>query len=540
MIVKSKNIRTGTSPRVLAYVQAAGDNEKVRLIAGGDAAFDTVESMADMNGQKYSVLHITISPKHRLTGAGLQIAIDEIYDEFGIDESDPFIITEHTKLREDAKTDAPHYHLVVPAADRKGAVRDRKFSMKRDELISRACEIRLGHEIVPGAHNDYVIKGFKRKNRPEMAVAFQAALAGDTSSRISDYSSAMHHLITRKDEAGLKMMITSFLETLKGRPHSEIASGLYGFEGQFPDVRFDIGTRRGASTLMAYIGEDISFGIKRQLGSLKKSEIAEIIKFKGVYEHGPADEEDGDVDGREDEQGHAGNADPDRADRGQSRRHLQHSVSGRSRKSTISARNHPGRDPQRADPTEAGEHRNRWNTAQIDEGNGTRQGRPGSAPRPRLSARDRLSGRLAAERVRLRMPAEKTSELRVTLADRVLLYRFAKRPDIQAKRAELRLLGSAVKLDKGEHFAGRIAGEQVRRRRPFLRFKGLLRLSKVDLLLGNKGAGRLSSVIDQHRTAMSQPLDLPSSSGPGPVLDIKDPYLMQKLSEQLARSLGNR
>ena len=525
VIIKSKMVRTGGTRAVVNYVQQLGDNEEIEFLDGSPSSFVEVDFMARLSGHKNAAIHYMISPSRELGSPGLQLVVDEIYDELGLDENAPFVLMKHTKLRQDGKTDAAHYHLVIPAADNSGRVYNIWKSKMRDEVISRVCELRLGHPVVAGAHNGFVLEQLHDQGRPEMAYELEAILNGDISPRVADYNASANHLVSRRGEKSLQEMITSFTQDLRGKQVGEIASALHAFEIQFPDVTFDVGTGGRSSRLVAYRGGKFLIGIHNQL-DVKKDKITQILKLKGKYKDGKYRQ----GDGRDVDQGG-----PDRGE------------SGRYFRSTL--RRRPGQGPEliggdaggnfgRSDAPKTGGDRTSGNDAYGHEAIGRVEGGDGRPVGSRVSISERAVARLAARRVRLRVRRDDQPTIRVTGADLRVGSKFAARADIQEKRAEFVMQGPPATIRPVDQLLGDRAAERLKARRPLLGGRGKLRVSHRDRILGNRAAGRLTELRREHREVMSTPLNLSSSSQANQILDLDDPLLMQKLSEQLRTSLG--
>jgi hypothetical protein len=524
MIIKSKNIRTGGTKTVVSYVHKIGENEEVEFIDGSPSAFEEVDVMAKLNGHKCAAIHLTISPNKELGPAGLQLVIDEIYDEMGVDEDAPFVLMRHSKMRNDGKTDASHYHLILPAADSSGKVYDRWKSKMRDEAVSRICELRLGHDIVPGAHNGFVSEHLRKNGRDALAEEFERALNGDPSPRVSDYSESMNHLINRIGEGGLKKMILSFASDMKGKPAAEIASALHGFEMQFPDVKFEAGTRGKNSRIVALLGDKFFVGLRTQL-DINKDKISEILKLKGKYRDGGYRQND------------RGDSDQSSSDRGESGRHRELTLRRRSGEGAISTRSNAGGAARGTDAPEARRDRDSRHATDDHEGARGRKVGAGRASVPRLKVSERAMGRLAARRVRLRIPRDTQPTVRVSGVDLRTGNKFAARAKIREMRAEFVMQGPRPVIRPVDKMHGDRAAAALKARRPHLGGRGKIRVSYCDRILGDRAAGRLSELRREHKAFMSTPLDLSTPSGANQILDIDDPMLMAKLSDQMKASM---
>lgn len=162
LIIKSHSIRTGTAERVTSYVLAAGQNEAVETLEGAAEALLDADAYATSTGHRSSLIHITISPDQEISETDLSLTINAINAEFGFDQRDPCLLVRHQMKRSNGLL-LSHYHLLRPAADGNGRVYPTFRSKKKDETVSRYVEIKLGHRITPGKHNDFVFDRYTER-----------------------------------------------------------------------------------------------------------------------------------------------------------------------------------------------------------------------------------------------------------------------------------------------------------------------------------------------------------------------------------------
>lgn len=171
MIIKTHGIRSGTAQRVLNYVVAQGANDHVSVLQDASDALLDADLFAQVAGHKNGVLHITISPDQNLAQHDLAKVLEAIDEEFGFSHSEPKSLVRHLSKRSNS-VQLEHFHLVRPATDANGKVLDLYRSKKRDEYISRFLELRLGHRITPGKHNDFVAERFRERGMSQCAEQF--------------------------------------------------------------------------------------------------------------------------------------------------------------------------------------------------------------------------------------------------------------------------------------------------------------------------------------------------------------------------------
>jgi hypothetical protein len=125
----------------------------------------------------------------------------------------------------------------------------------------------------------------------------------------------------------------------------------------------------------------------------------------------------------------------------------------------------------------------------------------------------------------------------VSGADRLNGNKFASRPDIQELRAEFFMQGPRPVIRPVDKMHGDRAAAALKARRPHLGGRGKIRISYRDHILGDRAAGRLSDLRREHKAMMSTPIDLSPPSGANQILDIDDPMLMAKLSDQMRATM---
>ena len=129
----------------------------MELLQGDPEALEVADEFATLAGHKNGLIHITISPAEPLTPSQLSQTIAAINEEFGFSPEDPRLLTRHQSHRGNGEM-MDHFHYVRPAANGDGRAYRIYRSKKKDEAVSRFCELKFGHQLVSGAHNDFAHK----------------------------------------------------------------------------------------------------------------------------------------------------------------------------------------------------------------------------------------------------------------------------------------------------------------------------------------------------------------------------------------------
>jgi hypothetical protein len=135
--------------------------------------------ISGLGGKAFAVRHFTVSPGTKMTTGDLALVICELCREFSIPKTSAsrIAVVQHDKPRASGSGNEQHWHLAVPEVHAETLqTLDSSFFKIRNEKVSRVCEIRLGHPVVPGRFNRKVFRELQ-KTRPELDLAvFEAAL----------------------------------------------------------------------------------------------------------------------------------------------------------------------------------------------------------------------------------------------------------------------------------------------------------------------------------------------------------------------------
>ncbi|WP_210093721.1 hypothetical protein [Ruegeria sp. HKCCSP346] len=135
--------------------------------------------ISGLAGKAFAVRHFTVSPGAKMTTGDLALVICELCREFSIPKTSAnrIAVVQHDKPRASGSGNEQHWHLAVPEVHAETLqTLNSSFFKIRNEKVSRVCEIRLEHPVVPGRFNCKVFRELQ-KARPELDLAmFEAAL----------------------------------------------------------------------------------------------------------------------------------------------------------------------------------------------------------------------------------------------------------------------------------------------------------------------------------------------------------------------------
>jgi hypothetical protein len=204
MIIGATRIRTGSKQgpwALIRHVFHGSDNEDITVIQGGKHDVVAAHADAQAAGRTYSNRHFSISPEEATTREEAREVFQSIADEFGFNLDDATLV-EHHKARQDGRGYERHWHVMVPEQKPDGSTLDSRFMMKRHEKLGRLAEIRLGHDVTKGKHDQAVLKAMEKDGLPE-ARAFAEVLRwrefGPGAGRPRESYSADTHQILKKN-----------------------------------------------------------------------------------------------------------------------------------------------------------------------------------------------------------------------------------------------------------------------------------------------------------------------------------------------------
>jgi hypothetical protein len=155
--VKTSTIQSGTGAGAVAYLFAQGKNESVEFISGDKDALVLEDAIAVQDNAKFSLIHAIYTSDIGLTPEQLTHIRQAARTELGVPLDAPSLLVKHSKIGKDG-VQRDHHHELFPGRDEAGKVINTYRSKKRDELVSRMCEVDFGMPLVPGKHNDFVYK----------------------------------------------------------------------------------------------------------------------------------------------------------------------------------------------------------------------------------------------------------------------------------------------------------------------------------------------------------------------------------------------
>jgi hypothetical protein len=161
--VKTSTIQSGTGAGAVAYLFAQGQNESVEFISGDKDALILEDAIAVQDNAKFSLVHAIYTSDTRLTPEQLTHIRQAARTELGVPLDAHSLLVKHSKIGKDG-VQRDHHHELFPGRDEAGKVINTYRSKKRDELVSRMCEVDFGMSLVPGKHNDFVYKVAQERN----------------------------------------------------------------------------------------------------------------------------------------------------------------------------------------------------------------------------------------------------------------------------------------------------------------------------------------------------------------------------------------
>lgn len=203
MILKTSRIKTASGPHALTrHLFHGKGNEEIVCVQGSKAALAMMVDDARAAGRTYGIRHLVISPEE--TTSRTQ-ALDVLHlhgAEFGYDPEEATLI-EHRKPRQDGQGFEVHWHAAIPEVKPDGAVLDSRFMFKRNEMVARLAEARLGHHLTPGRHNTWAAAALEQRGFHDAALAVRlgpAAISFGPATQAApreSYSSETHQILRR-------------------------------------------------------------------------------------------------------------------------------------------------------------------------------------------------------------------------------------------------------------------------------------------------------------------------------------------------------
>ena len=160
MILKQTRVRVGGAGNLLAHIISQQGNEHVEILYGHPTLPLSGDIIARMNNRKYGNRHVIISPEFELGSEQLHFVLSLIFRELDTKNgtTDNYLLIKHNKKRHDAEHDAAHFHLVLNETTHTGNQLDHRMSYLKNEKIARLCELKFGHPVIKGRHNNAVVR----------------------------------------------------------------------------------------------------------------------------------------------------------------------------------------------------------------------------------------------------------------------------------------------------------------------------------------------------------------------------------------------
>lgn len=269
--LKTKTIKSGEGSRVIGYVLSQGQNEVVELMEDDVGALEIEDLIALQDGDRFGLIHSIYTSDRDLTRDQLKHMQFAMRAEYGIPEQAPSMLVRHEKTGRDS-TVRSHYHEIIQGRDLRGRVIDTFRSKKRDELVSRMCEVEFGMELVPGKHNDFVYKAaVERHLEAKYTDAFQTIAHIKAEAKYSSFESKM----TERQGFDLHHW-TSGLENITRMATPDQPKAFADLVSEFVGAKFRQGDRGQSRLLVTFQGGDIVKNANKIL-KIEPQEVASFI-----------------------------------------------------------------------------------------------------------------------------------------------------------------------------------------------------------------------------------------------------------------------
>ena len=146
MIIQTTRINRAGGIRYLArhLLDKSDENERVEILAGDRNALHDAQALASARGCRYSIRHLSVSPKREMTPTQLAVFLRSVDTEFRIGPDRPRLVVRHIK------NGRSHFHLAVAEVDPVTLrVLDCKNDYRRLEDLARRYELDHGETVQP-------------------------------------------------------------------------------------------------------------------------------------------------------------------------------------------------------------------------------------------------------------------------------------------------------------------------------------------------------------------------------------------------------
>ncbi|WP_240386363.1 hypothetical protein [Asaia bogorensis] len=174
MIVQETRIRTTSGHQAVSrHVLQSARNEAIRVLSGSDWCLADWMKEARREGIRYGLRHIAFNPAEPMNDEALASFAARLCDELQADR-------ERMTLVVHQKDGSTHGHLLLPEWQDDHVLSSR-FSWQRLEKCARLEEIRLGHQLVPGRHDQAIARALRQEGKTAEAERVEAVLQGPAS-----------------------------------------------------------------------------------------------------------------------------------------------------------------------------------------------------------------------------------------------------------------------------------------------------------------------------------------------------------------------
>ncbi|MCP1273195.1 hypothetical protein NKW43_05785 [Gluconobacter albidus] len=193
MIVQETRIKTSSGHKAVSrHVLSGAKNEAIRILSGSDYLLKDWMKEARREGIRYGLRHIAFNPAEPMTDEQLASFAERICTELSADPSRMALVIHQ-------KDGSTHGHLLLPEWQ-ENHVLSSHFSWQRLEKIARLEEIRLGHALVPGRHDNAIAKALRAEGHHDAADRIAALASEDRSARpVAAYTSQARRMTERQN-----------------------------------------------------------------------------------------------------------------------------------------------------------------------------------------------------------------------------------------------------------------------------------------------------------------------------------------------------
>lgn len=287
------NGKTGARNAV-DHVLKEEDNELVQNLTPDmdpDHFAVLADTLAEMNGAKKSVRHVSFSPDQALSADQERRLFDLYAQEFGIADPSSMLIMKHTKQRTDG-TSVPHYHILTPETDASGKKLDDKFYIMRNEKLARIAEHEFGHTMQRGRHSEKIVE-FLEKNEPhrrDLIAAIRGTIDDSPVRPQGAYTSSQHQASKREGIPlpAIKEAVKAAFKDLSRGDLKGRARAIQALEQRF-GIKVTDGNKSGFLVLKTDAGKTL--GSLNRLAGMSVADMKELQQKLPILRHVVAQED---------------------------------------------------------------------------------------------------------------------------------------------------------------------------------------------------------------------------------------------------------